>query len=264
MTRYIPREQLEHLIWRPGENISPTKSPKSTPKEESSVIEGTYILMLQVSTYALGVHALQKACKSETDSPHPQCILDDGSIIYRPLSFKENLEVRVTDYENNKDTEERKRLFKHWNDSCTGVAYMGGTTKFKIVPRCHQLITIAKDFREASLPVDYDAVEGIELDRAAGKYTTYLTKDEVLANEGWKAAVENDLELLKTYRDIVFTELKRDNAMAFCVLDKPADDQLRALFVSDLDSNSIAYGYNDLGNSGTFLHVAPSSGAREM
>ena len=261
MTRYIPRDKLEHLMWRPGESISPTKSPKSTPKEEPSIIEGTYILMPQVSTYALGVHALQEACKSETDSPHPQFILDDESLIYRPLTFKENLEVRVTDYENNKDTEERKCLFKHWNDSCTGVAYKGGTTKFKIVPRCHELITIAKDFRETSLPVNQDAVAGIELDRAAGKYTAHLTKDEVLANEGWKAAVENDLELLKTYRDIVFTELKRDDAMAFCVLDKPADDQLRALFVGDLNSNSNAYGSNDLNNYGSFLHVAPSSGA---
>lgn len=264
MTRYIQKPLLEHAMWRPGEPAPALQKPKPKPQHEPSMIEGTYILMPQVSTYALGVHALQEACKAETHSPHPQFILDDESLIYRPLSFKETIEARVEDYENNKSTEERKRLFKRWNDSCTGIVYKGSTTKFKVVPSCNQLITINKDFREESIAVDYDAIEGIELDRAAGKYTAHLTKDEVLANEGWRAAVENDLELLKTYGDIVFTELSsRNDAMAFCVLDKPVNDQLRALFVYDLNDNSGADGDSYLISDGSFLHVAPV-GAREM
>ena len=227
------------------------------PEYSSTVIEGKYVLMPRTYTYAKGAHALRKACKAEAHSPHPQFVLDDGSRIYRPLTFKEDIEARVTDYENNKDTEERKRLFQRWNDSCTGVAYKNATTKFKIVPTCSQLITLNKDFNGFFLSIEYDDIEGIELDRAAGKYTAQLTKDEVLANEGWRAAVEGDLELLKTYRDIVFTELKRNNAMAFCVLEKPSEDYLRALFVDNLINNSNADGNVSLLISGSFLRVAP-------
>ena len=100
----------------------------------------------------------RKHAKLKTHSPHPQFILDDESLIYRYLSFKETIEARVEDYENNKSTEERKRLFKRWNDSCTGIVYKGSTTKFKVVPSCNQLITINKDFREESIAVDYDAI----------------------------------------------------------------------------------------------------------
>jgi len=262
MTRYIDRNLLEHFIWRPGENITPPQ-PANPVSQERTAIEGSYILMPRVDTYTKGAHALREACKAEAHSPHPQFVLDDGSRIYRALTFKEDIEARVTDYENNKDTEERKRLFQRWNDSCTGVAYKNATTKFKIVPMCSQLITLDKDFNGGGLAIEYDDIAGIELDRAAGKYTAHLTKDEVLANEGWRAAVEDDLELLKTYRDIVFTELKRDDAMAFCVLDKPAEDQLRALFVYDLNVDSSACGNFDLNDLGSFLRVAPSR-AREM
>ena len=257
MTRYIDRNLLEHLIWRPGENITPPQPANPIPQKRT-VIEGSYILMPRADTYAKGAHALREACKVEVNSVHPEFMLDDGSRIYRPLTFKEDIEARVTDYENNKDTEERKRLFQRWNDSCTGVAYKSATTKFKIVPMCSQLIILDKDFNGGGLAIEYDDIAGIELDRAAGKYTAHLTKDEVLANEGWRAAVEDDLELLRTYRNIVFTELKKSDAMAFCVLDKPAEDQLRALFVDDLDSYSNAYGNDNLNSSGSFLHVAPS------
>ena len=249
-------------MWRLGEPIrQPLPSP--APQRETSSIEGNYIIMPRASTYALGIQVLQEACKTEMDSPHPQFVLDDGNKIYRALTFKEDIEARVKDYENNKGTEERVRLFKTWNDSCTGVAYKGGTTKFKIVPICSGLITINKDFNGGGLAIDYDAIKGVEVDRAVGKYNVHLTKDEVLVNEGWRAAVEGDIELLTAYRDIVFTELKGAGAMAFCVLDKPAQDQLRALFVYSLNYDSFASGSSNLSSNGSFLHVAPSR-AREM
>gem|GEM_PF-4778323 len=242
-------EDVPSILERICRNSPEENSQEETPK----ITNGKYILMPQASTYAKGVHALQDACKKEP-SNHPS---ENNGSLYRPLTFKETIEARVHDYENNKDTEERKSLFQRWNDTCTGVAYKATTTKFKIVPRCHELITLDKDFNGTALAIDYDNIEGIELDRAAGKYTAHLTKDEVLANEGWRAAVENDLELLKTYRDIVFTELKRDDAMAFCVLDKPSEDQLQALFVDDLPYDSIASGSIDLNLGGSFLLVAP-------
>jgi len=256
MTRYIDRNLLEHLIWRPGETITPPP-PQPNHQNEPSLIEGTYILMPKTPTYAKGAHALREACKAETDSPHPQFVLDDESRIYRPLTFKEDIEARVTDYENNKDTEERVRLFQR-NDSCTGIVYKSNTAKFKIVPLCKELITIDEDFREASVAVEYDAIEGIELDRAAGKYNVHLTKSEVLAHEGWRAAVEEDLELLKTYRDIVFTETKKAATMVFSVLDEPTPDQLKVLSTGYLSGNSDAYGSGDLSNGGHFLQVVPS------
>lgn len=272
MTKYIPREKLEHLIWTPADAVAtpkkePAKAKAAVP--EKTAIEGAYILMPQASTYAQGAYAMRKACKEETASPHPLFTLDDGSQIYRPLTFKEVIQVKVTDYNtlvdeegNDRTLEDRLRFFEKWIDSCTGMAYKAGTTAFKVIPMSKELITIKKSFNDEFLPIEYDTMVGIELDTSKGKYDESLTKKEVINHKAWLAAVEEDKVLLKEYRDIVFEQLKakydRDTGMGFYFADVGEEDELRALFVDNLNGSSDAYGLNYLNFNGSFLLVAPS------
>ncbi len=272
MTKYIPREKLEHLIWTPADAVAtPKKEPKQAkPTPEKTVVEGSYLLMPQASTYAQGAYAMRKACEKETSSPHPLFTVDDGSQIYRPLTFKEVIQAKVTDYNtlldeegNDRTLEDRLRFFENWIDSCTGMAYKAGTTAFKVIPMSKELITIKKSFNEEFSPIEYDDMVGVELDTSKGKYDDSLTKKEVINHKAWLAAVEEDKVLLKEYRDIVFDQLKtkydRDTGMGFYFADVgEEDDELRALFVYSLNYSSDAYGSNDLSSSGSFLLVAPS------
>lgn len=261
MTKYIDRNLLEHIIWKQGgEAIAPQQAlgqqldQSLVQPEQESRKKDTYGLLPQQSSYALGVHALNEACRAEADPVHPQFVLPDGSMVYRPLTFKETIEAMVTDYENNKNTEERLRLFKRQNDSCTGIVYQAGTTKFKIVPLCTQLINIYKEFNGTAVSVQYDDFEIEELDRAAGKYNRWLQENEVMDHTGWRVALEGDLELLKTYKDILFVGEGRSQAMAFAVLEKPTEDQLRFLFAADIIKGFNAVGSLNLSYGGCFIH----------
>ena len=259
-------------MWKPEDALpkpKPAPAPAKSP-QPSVALEGSYILMDQADTYAKGAYNLQKACQKRTDSPHPTFTQPDGSLIYRPLTFKENIQARVIDYNtlkdeegNERDLEDRLRFFNHWIDSCTGMAYKAGTTKFKVVPVCKELITIKKGFNEEFLPIEYDSIVGVELDTSDGKYDASLTKKEVMNHKAWLAAVDEDKTLLKEYRNIVFEQLKAkhgsDIGMGFYFADVgEEDDELRALYVYNLNNNSIAFGYNNLNNFGSFLLVAPS------
>ena len=231
------------------------RTPPPPPDIIPSALDGDYILMPETRTYALGVQALRESYDCGECPAQPTFVFAGNSIV-RPLTFKENIEARVTKYENNQSREERLRLLYKWLDSVTGVVYKKNKSTFKIVPLCEQLVTIASDFAQTHISIDYNTVLGIELDKSKGKYNTVLTKDEVLVHPGWKAAVENDTALLRAYRDIVFAE-KADatKLMAFRVIDNLDVDQLRALYVNNLYDSSNANGSNDLVINGYFLRV---------
>lgn len=221
---------------------------------------GRYELMAQAGTYALGVEAVRS-----TANLNP-FIMDNGSKIYRPLTFKENIEARVNDYNTEKNPdgsirteEERQRFFTTWLDSCTGIAYKGiadkkKSTKFKIIPECRELITIDRTINGEFLPVDYDSLQGIELDSSKGIYNVLLTKDKILNHEAWNEAVQ-DKSLLKNYADIVFS-LKKGKLMGFWTRSNTDDNELRALCINCLGSYSGAYGDYDLCFSARFLRAA--------
>ena len=147
----------------------------------TDLIAGKYVLMPSARTYALGVEELRQAS------------------VKRPFTFKENLQARVEAYESGD-----YRLFETWLNSCTGIVYKAGTTRFKIIPSCAELIGINKDFSHSFLPVEYDTIAGVELDSSKGKYNHLLTKAEVLEHPAWLASVEGDRTLLSAYTDIVF------------------------------------------------------------
>ena len=99
---------------------------------------GEYILMPQTTTYAFGVHVLQEKCVSENNVHQPKIVVV-GRELYRPNTFLENILARMHDYEtlknpdgSDRSLEKRKLLFDTWLDSCCGVAYQAGTTKFKL------------------------------------------------------------------------------------------------------------------------------------
>lgn len=229
---------------------------------------GIYFLMDKTSTYAQGVHALREACVTEGNPVHPKYRSPSGEL-YRQLTFKEDLKARLEDFNRLKNSDgsdrtldDRLILFSRWNDSCTGVAYQKRTGKFKIIPVCGELITIGRDFNAGAISIDYKLVQGVELDRASGKYNTSLTKHEIENHEAWRAAVEGDVALLKAYRDVVFAAYKEKfgsdlaKGMGFYLRDSP-DNELRALFVNILDDDSYANGSSYLYDGGFICPGSP-------
>ena len=230
-------------------------APTSTPPASgtgSTAFSGSYILMDQTSTYALGLKELRAACQCEGNTTHPHSIADDGSRIYRPLTFKQNIEARVKEYNTatNADgslrTEEQKLyLCTRWLDSCMGIAYRKKSTKFTLIPQCEQLISIPDSCRDTFLSVPYRSMREMELNstQRGVVYNGLLTQDQVINHPAWKAAVEDEA-LLREYAGIIFpllqTKYNRDKGMGFFVVQNPYEDQLRALFVHYLNINSNA------------------------
>ncbi len=199
---------------------------------------------VRTSTYAKGVAQLREAGQE------------------RPFTFRENIMARVEAYERGDKT-----LFNTWLDSCTGIVTKSESTLFQLVSPSPELIHTPSGFNDSFLPIDYDAVQGIVLDSSKGKYNQLLENRDILIHGGWLAAVEKDKALLKVYRDIMFKGFKRDKAMGFYVRQNTEEDELRALFVHDLNNYSNANGDGNLIYDGSFLRGSPvvvsAAGARE-
>ncbi len=229
-----------------------------------------YQLMSRTASYANGVHAFRDSYKGKEAEVPKQLLYDNnGEIIIRPLTFKENISARVEDFETlqnpdgtERTLDERLRLFDSWLDSCTGIAYSAEqTADFKIIPVCRELITIPSGFNKEYIGVNYNSLEGIALKRSQAKYNQSLTQSEVLEHHGWLAAVEEDKNLLQTYNSIVFANMAQSNgtAMGFYLRTQIQENQLRALFVYRSISISNAIGSDYLYNRASFLRVAPPS-----
>lgn len=160
---------------------------------------------------------------------------------WKILTFKEVIEARLKD----------SSLFETWQDSCTGIAYKKNSTKFKLIPKCKELLEIDKDFDDYFIKVNYSKLKGIELDNKKGKYDELLTKAEVMKHPAWLKLLGKPL--LKKYVDIVFKD--KNKAMAFWIRENTDSDELRALYVFGLGVVSGAGGFL-LDNGGSFLRVA--------
>ncbi len=245
------------------ESTRTNQTPPYTQSDfKSGNILGEYIIMPQTSTYAKGVEQLYTNLKARPNA-HPTFIKPDNSKIYRPLSFKENIEARVNEYNTDLNSDEQKlALFNTWIDSCTAIAYNKGSTKFKIIPIYDDLINIKANSTANFLPIDYSKISGIELDSSNAKYNNLLSESEIITHPAWIEALEKDKTLLKEYRDITFNILKKNNpnvanAMGFYVKQNTTTDELRALYVRNVGNNSNASGNNILNDNARFLLVAP-------
>lgn len=233
----------------------------------SEPINRTYTFMPVASTYASGKAALDKACRKESSTVHPLYILPDGSRRYRPLTMRENFQAQVEDFwtlknQNGKKRtlDDRLRLFTDsWTDSCTSIAYKGGTSEFTIIPHDEALITLPANFTEQFLAIAYPAFPSMRLNSSNGKYNWYLTKQDVLDHEGWLTAIEGDQYTLRERVNITFSMLKekygREVGMSFHVGSSLQQDMRRALFVRSLSNNSDASGSGNLNYGGSFLRV---------
>jgi len=256
----------------PENENQPQIVQETQPSSTQDKISGSYILMPKTNTYALGVHALQEECKKENNQNHPTFKTKSGTNIYRPLTFRETIEARVTDFDTDKDEngknrsdDDRLRLLKNWITSSTGIAYKTKSTKFKIIPTCEELIMISKDFKDGFIPIDYSKIKGIELDRKNDVYDSSLTKKQAKNHKGWITSIGDDAngrKIYESYVDIIYSIIGEDKKLMTYYLASNSDgsninnDELRALYVNSRDSNSNAIGSDSLSNDGSFLRVA--------
>lgn len=234
------------------------------PNRHWTVPLGNYI-PLPDTTYAKALHKLETACRSENYSPHPQFVRDNGSTIYRPLTCKETLEARVIDYETildrdgrERSKEERLALFKEYSDTCSAIVNKKDSSKFKLIAECPYLVTLPENFKQSVFAINYGSLtSGIELDRNDGGYDCPLRKQEVFNHKAWRAAVEEDVYLLRVYCSIVYAECGTDTAMEFSPGDNTiGHDHLLPVCVHDLETGSAAGIFDDLNLRTSFLRVA--------
>lgn len=166
------------------------------------------------ATYASGIDAIRQLYSNGGCPLQPLYTKSDGSRIVRPLTFKETMQAIVEDYNtlNNTDgsrkTDYERGIFFNESamDTCSAIAYKRESDKFKIIPQSSYLIGINPTFNEGMMQIDYDNIDGIELDRSEGKYNTYkLEKMETIFHPAWLAAVEFDNALLFEYVNIAYS-----------------------------------------------------------
>jgi len=224
-------------------------------------IDGNYSF-IEAKPYAVAVHKLRKSLADAPSDIHPKFTISAGTHIFRPLTFKENIEARINDYETKnpdgsaRTDAERQKLFKVYLDSCTGIAYKAGATKFKIAPICPELINIDKSFNSEFKPVDYATFTGKEFDSSQDIYNSLLTETQFLNHKAYKFLYEEDANLMKAYWKIVHTLKPQDTLMGLWARKNTDADELRVLCVYDLDNDSDANGFNDLNYYARFLRVA--------
>lgn len=242
---FIPQKRFDEQVKRILE-------PKIQKK-----IAGEYVVIPWLN-YAFGIHALRY--DANILQPSIQIFGDE---IPRPLSLKENIEARVNDYEKltNPDGSKRRRkerlkLFKKSLDSCTGIAYKSDSTKFKIIPVCKELMLIDEDYDGSFLEADYDCLEGFELDSGKSKYNEMLTKNEIQEHPAWRAAVEDDLALLKAYTNVIYKMKKERELLCFWVEDhKPNYHELKEMAITSSAGRSGIDGVTDFICNAYFVQI---------
>src|SRR3989338_10775094 len=148
-----------------------------------------YEVMQRTGTYALCVQALRDSYAAGECPLQPTVMIEDKQWV-RPLTLKENLQARVDDFEtlcdeNGKERslQDRLRLFDICLDSCSGIVYEKGTTRFKIIHVCRELITIDQLFDGLFIPVSYGDIHGkdvVVLDSKEKIYDKWLTREQVM------------------------------------------------------------------------------------
>jgi len=157
---------------------------------------------------------------------------------FRPATIKELMQERIQNPE----------LRNEWVDSCSAIVY-SGDGKFKIIQKSDDLLNLSdnKDF----LVVDYDLIAAKEFIITNLKMMC-KSKKEIINHPVWLELAGGNKELLQSYADL-FSE-KSEVSIFFREQNKKGE--LRALYLGNLDFNSIVYGNNILNNNSRFLLVA--------
>src|SRR3989344_4449523 len=226
------------------------------PARASSISSSQRCNLVSASSWFSALQSLRQQGSGKT-------IAINGQTYVRPFTMKENLQARIEDYNTLTNTdgtqrteEERRRFFNTWLDSCSGIHYLAGTTRFKIIPRSNELITLAQAPINEYLSVPYAQTSGTELNRTRSKYYQNLSRAEVLKHPAWLAAVEEDQVLLGEAFDIMgaVNNAPADwKGMGFFVYPDKTQDELRPLFVNGQDGCGNAIGRNLLYDDGRLL-----------
>lgn len=174
---------------------------------------------------------------------------------WKPLTFAENVEVRIANYEFD---DENAELFENRLDSVTGIVYKAYRTKFKLILRSDKLENIEQGFKQHFIPVDYDAEKGIELDSKQDKYNQSLTRKEAKNHEFWIAVMNGDKKKLAEFVDIWFDKKGEERGMGIYLRSNTNQDELREL-VFGYDFS----GSNAVGDSGLEVSAMFVSGAKQ-
>ena len=249
------------------ERILAEKDEEPRPSENSSrpIVKDRYDI-IQTGPYGQAMSVLRKDYSAGKIPNHPTYQIPGGIKTVRALSMKETSLARMNNYETLKNTdgatrsdEERLALFKTWSFTSTGIAYQKKSAKCKIIPVSENLVTIAENHNNESIPIKYGNVNGAEIDTSTGKHNHYLALNEVLENAGWIESFEQDKKSLSDYAELVFRLLNDpEQAMGFWTIQTPDKAHLRALALLSLVSSSFADGFNYFISNARFVRVNPS------
>ncbi len=210
------------------------------------VIAGTakYVIPVRSYNYYSALEGLRARYDGAT-STQPTVTVK-GKVQPRPLTIRETIEAVVQNYEtllradgSTRTKEERLVLLRLPFDTGSAIVYEKmPSEKCKIVSLASQLTELDTAVGPCVF-VDYAAISGVELNFTQGKYNSFfgLSKSEVETHPGWNAVV-GDAALLKTFRDIVFSEAGTDRAMKFCVRGPVRESQLHPLYLNWLEEKS--------------------------
>jgi len=270
--RYLetPQDQARYVIEQlhVGKLFVPPDAEPDYMAKLEDIAAGNFVKTYEVvqgRPYGSALVNLHKKCRVSGDGFLQPRIKINGKEVIRHLSFGENLEARVWMYKNAQTEEERMRLLKVFLDCDGGIVYAGGSHMFKIVPHCSDLLLVSPDFAGDFVSVDYNAecfadVRELDSGDSGVVYNRSLPKKDVLVHPAWLAAVKGKEHIWEECVDIVFFELNRQfdvkEDMGVYVVETTGEDQLRALFVSNLGSGSFACANGNFVNYAYVLRVA--------
>ena len=218
--------------------------------------------LIKKNTYVEAVHALQSQLDAHPSAAHPK-FHDGQNELYRPLTFKENIEAKLESFEpiTRPDRtivadDEHNALFASDLSSCTGIAYNVGTTRFKIKNVCLDLIAF-KQSDECYVPVDYDSFDGVELDLSESIYNAPLTRKQFLNHKAYRVLFDDNSELMKAYWNITLLMSAKPLLLQFSAMTLVSRDQLLELVIDNRNNDSGASGCCDLSTPTPFVRIDP-------
>ncbi len=172
--------------------------------EPAAEAAASYIFVQYVNEnhhYAGMQQQLRQECGNDRKTLQPTYQLADGSSVFRPLTFRETIQACVDNFNREYDLsgmkrplEERIRPFADPIASCSAIAYKAATGRIRIAPICQALVEADNKFEKDLLPIDYNLIDGVEID-------TY--KEGYGPLEVWNALLEEDSRLLAEYGRII-------------------------------------------------------------
>ena len=211
--------------------------------------QGVEYSVVRDSNYEKTQKKFRQECLRDPNNVQPTMILPGGIVVPKQFTFLETIIARLDDFftytnpDGSQRTEdERKALFNTWLDSSTAIAYQKKTNNAIIIPNSSELLTLPKDFSDAYWTVDFSKLSGINI----------KTTDSV--QNKWRAALEGRNDVYNKY--IQLMNHFGINHPNFWTINPPEQDQLRALCINSLDSNSNADGIDNLNDGTAFVRVA--------